>query len=658
MDINQKSINTLRALSVEEIEKANSGHPGICLGSAPIVYALYGEIMNYNPKNSSFVNRDRFVLSAGHGSALLYAVLHMFGFKVSKTDLMNFRQYGSVTPGHPEYGVTDGVEVSTGPLGQGIANAVGMALAESMLASKYNKPGYKIVDHYTYALCGDGCMQEGIENEAASFAGTNKLGKLIVFYDKNNITIEGKIDTAFDEDVGARHEALGWQVINVKDGNDVSDIKSAVAKAKREKDKPSLIIVNTHIGYGSPLADSASCHGSPIKGNDLAETLKNLGMEGYEKFEIPEDVAENVSKKIEKRAECEAEWNDLLRAYERAYPDLARDFVRTMKGELPELDSFYKKAVTEKEDATRNNGNLCITELGKIVPTLAGGSADLAPSTKAFLNGEEYYSPLNRSGRNIHFGIREHAMGAISNGMYLHGGLRPFCSTFFVFSDYMRNAIRMSAIMKLPVIYVLSHDSIGVGEDGPTHEPVEQLSSLRVMPDLNVIRPCDSRETAVAYKTAITAKRPTCIVLSRQNLPQYKARFSDIEKGGYILADSVKEVPDAIIIATGSEVGVAMSAKEMLKKKKIDVRVVSMPCVNVFEEQTKAYKEKVLPSAVTARVAVEAGATAIWYKYVGLNGKVIGIDTFGASGKAETLFEAFGITAENVCGAVKSVIKK
>ncbi len=657
MDITQKSINTLRALSIEEIEKANSGHPGICLGSAPIVYALYSEIMNYNSKHSSFVNRDRFVLSAGHGSALLYAALHMFGYKVTKNDLMNFRQFESVTPGHPEYGVTDGVEVSTGPLGQGIANAVGMALAESMLASKYNKTGYKIVDHYTYALCGDGCMQEGIENEAASFAGTNKLGKLIVFYDKNNITIEGNIDTAFTEDVGLRHEALGWQVLSVKDGNDVFAIKTAVSKAKKEKNKPTLIIVNTHIGYGSPLVDSAACHGAPIKGNDLSATLKELKMDEYDKFEIPEDVAENIEKKLNKKAEYETEWNAMFEGYKRAYPDLAKEFVSTMNGELPDLAYFYNKAVVDKVDATRNNGNHCLTELGKIVPNLVGGSADLAPSTKAFLKGEDYYSPLNGTGRNIHFGIREHAMGAIANGMYLHGGLRPFCSTFFVFSDYMRNAMRMSAIMNIPVLYILSHDSIGVGEDGPTHEPIEQLSSLRVMPNINVFRPCDSRETAVSYKLAMLSPRPSCLVLSRQNLPQFKGKFADIERGGYILFDSEKETPDAIIIATGSEVGVAAEAKTLLKKKGVDVRVVSMPCVNLFEEQTKAYKEKVLPGSVTARVAVEAGATAFWYKYVGLDGQVVGIDTFGASGPADTLFEAFGITPRKVYEAVKSVIK-
>lgn len=657
MDINQLSVDALRVLSLQEIEKANSGHPGICLGAAPIVYTLFSEIMNYNPENPEFFDRDRFVLSAGHGSALYYAALHTFGFGVTKEDLANFRQLGSKTPGHPEYGITKGVEVSTGPLGQGIANAVGMALAESMLAAKYNREGFPVVDHYTYALCGDGCLQEGIEYEAASFAGTNKLGKLIVLYDKNDITIEGNIKTSFSEDVGKRHEALGWQVITVEDGNSISDIKEAVLKAKKQTDKPSLIIIKTHIGYGSPLQDSEGCHGSPIKGDNLKATIEKLGMGDMLPFTLPQAVKENAKKIIQNKIKSQKAYDEMYKAYAEKYPDLSKELSDRLSGKIPQLDGYEKAFVTEKADATRNSGHAALNEIAKLMPSLTGGAADLAPSTKAFIKGEEFYSPENKTGRNIHFGIREHAMGAIANGMYLHGGMRPFASTFFVFSDYMRNAMRMSALMNIPVIYIMSHDSIGVGEDGPTHEPIEHLSTFRAMPNINVIRPCDAKETAAAYEVAIKSQRPTLLVLSRQSLPQYEMTGKGLFKGGYTLIDSNKSTPDGILIATGSEVEVAVKARQMLMEKGVDVRVVSMPCMELFDEQSAEYKESVLPSAVTARVSVEAGSTMSWYKYVGLKGYAVGIDSFGRSGKAEDLFTHFGITAENVADKMLKILK-
>ena len=656
MDLNQLTVNSIRTLALRQIEGADSGHPGICLGAAPIMYTLFNDCMCYNPANPDFFNRDRFVLSAGHGSALYYATLHTFGYDISVEDLKNFRQFESKTPGHPEYGVTPGVDVSTGPLGQGIATAVGIALAENMLASKFNKDGFKIVDHYTYALCGDGCLQEGIENEAASFAGTNKLGKLIVIYDKNDITIEGNINTTFDEEVGKRHLALGWQVLTVEDGNDLTSLKRAIKRAKLQTEKPTLIIVKTHIGYGSPLVDSASCHGSPIKGDNLTKTIEALGFAEKEPYVLPDEVKAFGKRSARRHANCEKKWNKLLQEYSQAYPELYSEFNAWLSGVTPDLTQMPNVWQQEKADATRNCSHEILTALAGKMPCLVGGAADLAPSTKAFVKGEAYYTPENTNGKNIHFGIREHAMGAIANGMALHGGLRPYCSTFFVFSDYMRNAMRMSALMKLPVIYILSHDSIGVGEDGPTHQPIEHLSSLRLMPNINVFRPCDKRETAAGWMVALNSQLPTCLVLSRQNLPAYQGTGINAVKGGYILADSEKETPDAIIIATGSEVQVAMQSKDMLIKKGIDVRVVSMPCAELFDLQDNEYKQKVLPQSVKARVAVEAGTTAYWYKYVGLDGAVIGIDSFGISSKPNTLFEYFGITAENVAKTVEKLI--
>ncbi len=653
-DVKQLTINAVRVLSAEAIQKANSGHPGLPLGAAPIGYAAFTN-MTLNPKNPNFDNRDRFILSAGHGSMLDYALYYLFGFGLTKEDIMNFRQLGSRTAGHPEYGVCPGVETSTGPLGQGIANAVGMAIAEDYLANKFNREGFPIVDHYTIALCGDGCMQEGIENEAASLAGSLKLGKLIVLYDDNDITIEGNTDITFTENVGKRHEALGWQVINVKDANDVMALNRAIKKAKAEKEKPSLIIIQSKIGYGSHLEGKAASHGAPLGEEGVAILKKNLGWE-CAPFEVPEEVFKHCKKFANKGRKAEREWKALFKAYEEKYPELAKEYKAWKKRELPDLKAIEELWQFEKDDASRGYSHTVLNKLEKYIPNLIGGSADLAPANKSNMKARGEYLPTDKSGSNMHFGIREHAMSAIVNGMYLHGGLIPYCATFAVFSDYMKNAMRMSAIMELPVIYILSHDSIGVGEDGPTHQPIEHLAGLRAMPNMKVYRPADGRETTASWIGALTGKEPSCIVVSRQTIPNLDGTGEKAFKGGYVLCDSDKKVPDAIIIATGSEVNLAVKAKAELKAEGVDVRVVSMPCVEEFEKQSDKYKESVLPKAVRARVAVEAGATMSWYKFVGLDGKVVGIDRFGESAPAGKLFEKFGFTVANVVAAVKEVL--
>ena len=655
-DVKQLTINAIRVLSAEAIQKAKSGHPGMPLGAAPIGYSIFTNMV-FNPKDVKFDNRDRFVLSAGHASMLDYSLYYLFGFGLKKDDIMNFRQLGARTAGHPEYGVCPGVETSTGPLGQGVANAVGMAIAENYLANKFNKDGFDIVDHYTYALCGDGCMQEGIENEAASIAGSLKLGKLILFYDDNDITIEGNTDITFTEDVAKRHEALGWQVIKVKDANDVAALNRAIKKAKAEKEKPSLIIVKSEIGYGSPLQGSASCHGAPLGEENLAVLKKNLGWTA-EPFDVPEEVFKHCKKFANKGKKAEKAWKALFAAYAEKYPELAKEYAAWKSGKLPDLAAIDELWQFEKDDASRGYGATVLNKLANYIPWLIGGSADLAPANKSNIKARGNYSATDKSGSNMHFGIREHAMAAICNGIYLHGGLLPYCATFAVFSDYMKNAMRMSAIMELPVTYILTHDSIGVGEDGPTHQPVEHLAGLRAMPNMRVYRPADGRETTAAWISAVTGKNPACLFLSRQTLPMLDGTGKDAFKGGYILCDSAKKQPDAIIIATGSEVNLAVKAKAELIKDGIDARVVSMPCIEDFESQSAKYKESVLPKAVRARVAVEAGATATWYKYVGLDGKVVGIDTFGASAPAGKLFEKYGFTVENVVAAVKEVTGK
>ncbi|MBQ3596927.1 MAG: transketolase [Clostridia bacterium] len=653
-DVKQLTVNSIRVLSAEAIQKANSGHPGMPLGAAPIGYSLFTNMV-FNNKDTKFDNRDRFVLSAGHASMLDYSLYYLFGFGLTKEDLMNFRQLGSRTAGHPEYGVCPGVETSTGPLGQGVANAVGMAIAENYLATKFNKEGFPIVDHYTYALVGDGCMQEGIENEAASLAGSLKLGKLIVVYDDNDITIEGNTDITFTEDVGKRHEALGWQVIKVKDANDISALNRAIKKAKAEKEKPSLIIVKSTIGYGSPLAGKASCHGAPLGEENLKALKETLGWT-CAPFEVPEEVFNHCKKFGRKGKKAQKAWKAMFKAYAEQYPELANEYIAWKKNQLPKLADIEELWQFEKDDASRGYGNTVLNKLAKYIPNLIGGSADLAPANKSNMKSRGDFLPEDKTGSNMHFGIREHAMAAICNGMYLHGGLLPYCATFAVFSDYMKNAMRMSAIMEIPVTYILTHDSIGVGEDGPTHQPIEHLAGLRAMPNLKVYRPADGRETTACYIDALSGKLPSCLVLSRQTLPMLEGTGKNAFKGGYVLADSQKKNPDAILIATGSEVTLAVEAKKQLAEEGIDVRVVSMPCVEVFEAQNEKYKNSVLPKSCKKRMAIEAGSPMSWYKYVGLDGKVMGIETFGASAPAKKLFEKFGFTVDNVVKNVKELL--
>lgn len=655
MDTNILAVNTIRVLCAESIEKAKSGHPGLPLGSAPIAYTLFSKFLKFNPSNPKFDNRDRFILSAGHGSMLNYALLHLFGYDVSMDDLKNFRQLDSKTPGHPEYGHTPGIETTTGPLGQGIANAVGMAIAESHLAAEFNRDGFPIVDHYTYALCGDGCMMEGIEYEAASLAGTLKLGKLIVLYDKNNITIEGDTDSAFTEDVGKRHEAQGWQVLYVSDGNDMTQIADAITEATKETEKPSLIIIRTIIGYGSPKAGSEATHGAPLGADGINGLRKNLNY-NYPPFTVPEEVKNKLSVYKENGKKIENEWLSLFAEYKKVYPELATRYENYMSRKLPDLIHDEKLFEFDKPDATRNTSGKVLNLLADRLPNLMGGSADLAPSNKSYMKSKGDYSATDRTGVNMHFGIREHAMSAICNGMSLHGGIIPYCATFFIFSDYMKNAMRLSALMKRNVTYILTHDSIGVGEDGPTHQPVEQLAGLRAVPDMKVFRPADGKETAYGWIAALTGEGPTCLVLTRQNLPQYETSGINALRGAYILSDSEKSTPDAILLASGSEVELAMKSKIALKDEGIDVRVVSVPCMELFDKQSKEYKETVLPNAVRARVAIEAGTPDCWYKYVGLDGKVIGMTTFGASAPFSDLLNKFGFTVENVVSKVKEVL--
>ena len=647
MDVRQQTVNAIRILSAEAIQKANSGHPGLPLGSAPIGYTIFADFLKFNPKDPKWEDRDRFILSAGHGSMLDYSLLYLFGYDISKEDLMNFRQLGYKTPGHPEYGHTPGVETTTGPLGQGIANAVGMAVAEAHLAATFNREGFPVVDHYTYVLCGDGCLEEGISYEACSFAGTHKLGKLILFYDDNDITIEGDTDITFKEDVAMRFKAQGWQVLKVDDANDLDLLKRTIKKAKADTQRPSIIICKTVIGYGSPLAGSHECHGAPLGAENLQKTKDNLGWT-CAPFEIPDEVAEHCGAIARKGASRQGKWKRLFKAYEAAYPDLAALYKQYMSGELPDLKNDADLFEFAKPDATRNTSFNVLNKLADRIPNLIGGSADLAPSNKSNMKKRASFSADDKSGSNMHFGIREHAMAAITNGMQLHGGLKCYCATFFIFSDYMKHAMRLSSLMHLPVAYILTHDSIGVGEDGPTHEPVEQLIALRSIPGMKVYRPADGKETTAAWISALTGNAPTCLVLTRQNLPQYEKSGLEALKGGYILADSDKKVPDILLIASGSEVEQCMQAKDILKTKGVDARVVSMPCMEEFEKQPQSYKDSVLPPDVKARVCVEAASPYSWYKYAGDYGEIIGMTTFGASGPANKLFEMFGFTADNV----------
>lgn len=658
-NIDNLSVNAIRVLSADAVQKANSGHPGLPLGAAAIGYELWANHMNHNPKNPSWENRDRFVLSGGHGSTLLYSLLHLFGYGLTLDDLKNFRQWGSKTPGHPEYGVTTGVEASTGPLGAGMAMAVGMAMAETHLAAKFNKEGYPVVDHYTYVLGGDGCMMEGINYEAFSLAGTLKLNKLIVLYDSNNISIEGNTDIAFTEDVSARFKAMGFKVLEVKDGNDISAIGKAIEEAKEDKESPSFIKINTKIGFGSPKEGSAEVHGAPLGADNIIAMKKTLGWPSEEPFFVPDEVYENYKAKAENLAKKEEEWNKLFKDYCDKFPEMKtlwdefKDETKACK--LLDDEDFW--SYDEKADATRNLSGKVLNKLSAKLPTLFGGSADLAPSNKSYVNGAGDYSAENYAGRNVHFGVRELAMTGIGNGLVLHG-LKAYVSTFFVFSDYVKPMARLASLMEIPLTFILTHDSIGVGEDGPTHEPIEQLAEFRAMPNFNVFRPADATETIAAWYSAVTSKEtPTALVLTRQNLPQLAGSSKEALKGGYIVADSSKETPDAIIIASGSEVSLSIEAKDALAKEGVDVRVVSMPCMDIFEKQPLEYKEKVLPKAIRARVAVEALSEFGWGKYVGLDGKTVCLDRFGASAPADVLFKEFGFTVENVVKTVKEVIK-
>ena len=658
-NIDNLSVNAIRVLSADAVQKANSGHPGLPLGAAAIGYELWANHMNHNPKNPSWENRDRFVLSGGHGSTLLYSLLHLFGYGLTLDDLKNFRQWGSKTPGHPEYGVTTGVEASTGPLGAGMAMAVGMAMAETHLAAKFNKEGYPVVDHYTYVLGGDGCMMEGINYEAFSLAGTLKLNKLIVLYDSNKISIEGNTDIAFTEDVPARFKAMGFKVLEVKDGNDISEIGKAIEEAKEDKESPSFIKINTKIGFGSPKEGSADVHGAPLGADNIIAMKKTLGWPSEEPFFVPDEVYENYKAKAENLAKKEEEWNKLFKDYCEKFPEMKSLWDEykdeTKAGKLLDDEDFW--SYDEKADATRNLSGKVLNKLSAKLPTLFGGSADLAPSNKSYVNGAGDYSAENYAGRNVHFGVRELAMTGIGNGLVLHG-LKAYVSTFFVFSDYVKPMARLASLMEIPLTFILTHDSIGVGEDGPTHEPIEQLAEFRAMPNFNVFRPADATETIAAWYSAVTSKEtPTALVLTRQNLPQLAGSSKEALKGGYIVADSSKETPDAIIIASGSEVSLSIEAKEALAKEGIDVRVVSMPCMDIFEKQPLEYKEKVLPKSVRARVAVEALSEFGWGKYVGLDGKTVCLDRFGASAPADVLFKEFGFTVDNVVKAVKEVIK-
>lgn len=654
MDINQKAVNNIRVLGAEIVQKANSGHPGAAMGTAPLMYALYAGAMKYSSKNPKWANRDRFVLSNGHASALIYSMLHLFGYQISKEDLLQFRQWGSITPGHPEYGLTDGVETTTGPLGQGIANAVGFAIAETMLAAKFNKEGFSVVDHYTYCICGDGCMMEGIASEASSLAGTLKLGKLILLYDDNEITIEGDTDIAMREDIGKRYEAYGWKVLRVQDGNDYAQVLEAVELAKKS-DRPSLIICPTIIGYGSPSKQgTAGVHGSPLGASGIEEARKFLGVD-TELFGIYADVQAHAETIATEKAKEEAAWNTLLAEYAKAYPELYAEYLAWHSEIDPAIFADPSLYEFSGSDATRNTSGIVLNRLAKKIPNLVGGSADLAPSNKTDIKDGGSYSAENRRGRILHFGVREHAMAAICNGMQLHGGLHVFCGTFFIFSDYCKPAIRLSALMHLPVVYVLTHDSIGVGEDGATHEPIEQLAGLRSIPNLNVFRPADGHETAYAWVEALRSNKPSALVLSRQNLPTFENSGEGTCKGAYVLSPSIKETPDCILLSSGSEVQYIIEAQAELAKEGIDCAVVSVPSFEHFEAQSCEYKKSVLPCNVRKRVAIEAGSTMPWYKYVGLDGKVIGLNHFGASAPAEILYEKFGIGTAEVVEAVKSL---
>ncbi len=651
--IDNKTISSLRMLSVDMIEKAKSGHPGLPLGSAPMLYTLYKDFLNFNPEKPKWINRDRFVLSAGHGSAILYSLLNLFGFDVSIDDIKNFRQWGSKTPGHPEYGDTDGVDATTGPLGQGITMAVGMALAEAHMRSHFTVDGWSPVDHYTYALVGDGCLMEGISHEAASFAGSFKLGRLIVLYDSNNISIEGNTDITFHDDTLKRFEAYGWHTQRVEDGNDTEKIKEAIENAKKDE-RPSIIEVKSVIGFGAGSVEgSEKSHGAPIGEDNRKALVEKIKWTEKEEFTVPEDVKENAAKIVEEKKKIYVEYKKKLQEYESKNPDKYREYIDWIH--FKHEADLSKLLDSKEKDATRSASGAALQEVAKAIPNMIGGSADLGPSNNSQIKDSGFISSSDYNERNIHFGVREFAMAAISNGIALHGGLKPFCATFFVFSDYMKPAMRLAALMNLPVTYILTHDSIGVGEDGPTHEPIEHLAMLRSLPNFSVIRPADFNETVHAWEVAQKATKPTALILSRQKLETLKIESENLKYGAYI-AKTEKDKLDLVVVATGSEVGVTMEASKILEDKGYGVRVVSMPSWDLFDEQDEEYRESVLPCGVKT-ASVEALSTFGWDKYT-KGGLKIGLDRFGASAPGSELFEHFGFTPEKIADKLESFIKE
>ncbi|MCU0596459.1 MAG: transketolase [Desulfobacterota bacterium] len=656
MNLHDLCVNTIRVLSAECVEKANSGHPGMPMGAAPMAYVLWTKFLRHNPRHPAWFNRDRFVLSAGHGSMLLYSLLHLTGYDLPLSELLNFRQWESKTPGHPEYGLTPGVETTTGPLGQGFANGVGMAMAERFLAAAFNRPGHEIIDHFTYAIVSDGDLMEGISHEAASLAGHLGLGKLIYLYDDNRISIEGSTDLTFTEKRTQRFEAYGWHVQQVEDGNDLEAIETAILSAQKETRKPSLIAVRTHIGYGSPhKQDKASAHGEPLGKEELKLTKQKLGWPLEPEFHVPEEALKVFRAALERGKAEEARWASLVDGYRKAFPDRAKEMEQWIKGELPQ---DWEKEVPEfpadpKGSATRASSGTVLNALARKIKNLVGGSADLAPSNQTLIKGEEDFQPDQFGNRNLRFGVREHGMGAILNGMALHGGLLPYGGTFLIFSDYMRPAIRLAALMHLRVLYVFTHDSIGLGEDGPTHQPVEQLAALRAIPNLIVLRPCDASETAEAWRFAMRHKEgPVALVLTRQGVPNLDRSVyrpaAGLHRGAYGLAGPAKGKPDLLLIASGSEVHLAIEAARKLEQKGVSSGLVSMPSWELFDQQPESYRRETLPPEIKSRVAIEAGRTPGWWRYVGEKGDVVGIDHFGASAPYKILYEKFGLTADRV----------
>ncbi|WJH37432.1 transketolase [Paenibacillus sp. CC-CFT747] len=658
--VEQLSVDTIRTLSIDAVNSANSGHPGLPMGAAPMAYALWANVMNHNPNHSKWFNRDRFVLSAGHGSALLYSLLHLFGYQVTIEDLKQFRQLNSRTPGHPEFGHTDGVEATTGPLGQGLANAVGMAMAEAHLASKFNRDAFPVVDHYTYALVGDGCLMEGISYEAMSMAGHMKLGKLIVLYDSNDISLDGPLSLSFGEQMKKRVESAEWEYLRVEDGNDLSSITEAIQAAKQNTEQPTLIEIRTIIGYGSKAAGTNKVHGNPLGKEEAKATKEAYGWTYEDEFTVPEEVKAHYAELRQKGQAKEEEWNELVRSYRAKHPELGQELDRAMDGKVSLEAGDILTFDTSKALSTRVASGETINHLVGIVPSLFGGSADLSHSTMTDIRGEQKFAVESYSGRNVYFGVREHAMGAAGNGLALHGGVKPFVSTFFVFSDYLRPSIRLAALQKLPVVYVFTHDSIAVGEDGPTHEPVEHLAALRTIPGLTVIRPSDANETASAWAYALQqTEGPVALVLSRQNLPVLEATKGNLEgvaRGGYILEETNGQ-PDLILIATGSEVSLALNTKAELEQQQLSVRVVAMPCREQFDRQPDAYQEQVLPDSVTKRLVMEAGISLGWDRYAGAEGKVLSIESFGASGPGGAVMESFGFSVSNAVRLAKEILK-